>query len=128
MTDKPIDIGNNYEEKYGFHDTEKYAFKAKRGLSKKLVEEISGMKEEPEWMRTFRLRALEHFLKKPLPAWADLSILSQIDFENIFYYLKPTEKEGRTWDDVPTEIKETFDKLGIPEAERKFLAGVSAQY
>ena len=128
MTDKPIDIGNNYEEKYGFHDTEKYTFKAKRGLSKKLVEEISGMKEEPEWMRTFRLRALEHFLKKPLPAWADLSILSQIDFENIFYYLKPTEKEGRTWDDVPTEIKETFDKLGIPEAERKFLAGVSAQY
>ena len=121
-------IGQDYEQQYGFHDTEQYVFKSKRGLSKKVVEDISGMKEEPDWMRQFRLRALEAFLKKPLPAWADLSLLSQIHFDNIYYYLKPTEKEGKTWEDVPSEIKETFDKLGIPEAERKFLAGVTAQY
>ena len=128
MADQPIEVNKNYEEQYGFHDPEKFVFKAKKGLSKKVVEEISSMKGEPDWMRTFRLRSLEAFLKKPLPAWADLSILSQIDFENIYYYLKPTEKEGRTWEEVPSEIKETFDKLGIPEAERKFLAGVTAQY
>jgi len=128
MSTQTIDVGANYEEQYGFHDPEKYVFKAKKGLSKKVVEEISGMKEEPDWMRQLRLRALEIFQKKPLPAWADLEILSQIDFENIYYYLKPTDKQSNNWEDVPTEIKETFDKLGIPEAERKFLAGVTAQY
>ncbi len=123
-----IDIGKNYEQEYGFHDPEKFVFKAKRGLTVKGVEEISWMKNEPEWMRSFRIRAFEHFNRKPMPAWADMSILSQIDFDNIFYYLKPTDKEGRKWEDVPEDIKKTFDKLGIPEAERKFLSGVTAQY
>ncbi|MBI3318653.1 MAG: Fe-S cluster assembly protein SufB, partial [Candidatus Omnitrophica bacterium] len=128
MSGKPIEVNKNYEEQYGFHDPEKFVFKAKKGLSKEVVEEISGRKEEPDWMRQFRLRALEVFLKKPLPAWADLSILSQIHFDDIYYYLKPMEKQGKTWEEVPADIKNTFDKLGIPEAERKFLAGVSAQY
>ncbi len=129
MSDKQdLDIGKNYEQQYGFHDPEKYVFKAKRGLTKQVVEEISWMKSEPDWMRQFRLRALEHFEKKPLPWWADLSILSQIQFDNIYYYLKPTEKESKTWEDVPADIKNTFEKLGIPEAERRFLAGVSSQY
>ncbi len=124
---KPLNIGQNYEQQYGFHTPEKYAFKSKKGLSRKTVEEISGMKSEPDWMRQFRLRALEVFLKKPLPAWADLELLRRIDFENIYYYIKPTEKQAKTWEEVPGEIKETFEKLGIPEAERKFLAGVTAQ-
>ncbi len=128
MSDPKIDIGGNYEEKYGFHDPEKYVFKAKKGLSKEVVEEISWMKGEPDWMRQFRLKALDYFLKKPLPGWADLTLLSQIHFDNIHYYLKPTDKQEKRWENVPTEIKETFDKLGIPEAERKFLAGVTAQY
>ena len=128
MSERPnLDINREYEEKYGFHTPEKYAFKSKKGLSRKTVEEISGMKSEPDWMRQFRLRALEAFLKKPLPAWADLELLRRIDFENIYYYIKPTEKQAKTWEEVPTEIKETFEKLGIPEAERKFLAGVTAQ-
>ena len=128
MSDQPIDVNRDYEQQYGFHDPEKYVFKSKRGLSKEVVEEISWMKEEPDWMRAFRLKALDHFLKKPLPGWADVALLSQIQFDNIYYYLKPTEKQGKSWEEVPTEIKETFDKLGIPEAERKFLAGVTAQY
>ena len=130
MTDanKGLDIGQNYEQQYGFHDPEKYVFKAKRGLTRELVEEISWMKHEPDWMRQFRLKALDAFERKPLPAWADLSILSQIQFDNIYYYLKPMDKEGKSWEEVPADIKDTFDKLGIPEAERKFLAGVSAQY
>ncbi|MBI3318526.1 MAG: Fe-S cluster assembly protein SufB [Candidatus Omnitrophica bacterium] len=128
MSDKPVEVNKDYEEQYGFHSPEEYVFKSEKGLSKRTVEEISGMKEEPDWMRQLRLRALEAFLKKPLPAWADLSLLSQIDFDNIYYYLKPTEKQGKTWEDVPEDIKKTFDKLGIPEAERKFLAGVSSQY
>ncbi|MCM8811571.1 MAG: Fe-S cluster assembly protein SufB [Candidatus Omnitrophica bacterium] len=123
-----IDVGKNYEQEYGFHDPEKYVYKAKRGLTKNIVEEISWMKKEPGWMRQLRLKALEHFNRKPLPPWANLEILSQIDFENIYYYLKPTDKQGRTWEDVPEEIKKTFDRLGVPEAERKFLAGVTAQY
>ncbi len=128
MSDKPLDVGKDYEEQYGFHDAEKYVYKAERGLTKQVVEDISWRKSEPEWMRAFRLRALETFERKPLPAWADLSILSQIRFDDIYYYLKPTEKQGQKWEDVPEEIKNTFDKLGIPEAERKFLAGVTAQY
>ena len=83
------------------------------------------MKGEPAWMRDFRLKSLEIFESKPMPHWGG-SI--DIDFQDIYYYLKPTDRQGRTWDDVPAEIKRTFDKLGIPEAEKKFLAGVKAQY
>ena len=129
MADKPlVQINEEYEQLYGFKMPEKFVFKAKQGLSADVVKEISGMKGEPEWMTKFRLRSLEHFLKKPMPAWADLELLRQIEFDAIYYYLKPTKKTSDNWDEVPEEIKRTFDQLGIPEAERKFLAGVSAQY
>lgn len=122
------DIGSKYEEKYGFHKPEDYVFKSKRGLNREIVEEISRMKKEPQWMTDFRLRALEIFFKKPMPTWGDTKLLGEIDFDNIFYYIKPGEKQSATWEEVPKDIKDTFDKLGIPEAERKFLAGVTAQY
>jgi Fe-S cluster assembly protein SufB len=112
--------------KFGFSMPENYHFKSRRGLDREIVEEISYMKGEPQWMRDFRLRALRIFERKALPTWG--ADLSEIDFQNIFYYIKPMENQGRTWDDVPADIKTTFDRLGIPEAERKFLAGVGAQY
>jgi Fe-S cluster assembly protein SufB len=115
---------DNY--KYGFHVPENYVFKAKRGLSRDVVAEISEMKGEPQWMRDFRLRALEMFLRKPMPTWG--GDLSGINFDEIYYYIKPTQTQGKTWDEVPAEIKDTFERLGIPEAERKYLAGVGAQY
>ncbi|MEI6513861.1 MAG: Fe-S cluster assembly protein SufB [bacterium] len=118
----------NEEYQYGFHTDENYVFKSERGLTKQLVEAISEMKNEPQWMREFRLRALEVYLRKPMPTWGNTQLLSEIDFDNIFYYIRPAEKMSRSWDDVPNDIKVTFDRLGIPEAERKFLAGVSAQY
>ena len=121
-----IDVGDNYKEKYGFFDPEKFVFKAKRGLNPEVVKEISWMKNEPEWMTKFRLRALQIWDKKELPTWG--ADLSSIDFQNIYYYLKSTEKQGKTWEDVPADIKNTFDRLGVPQAERKFLAGVAAQY
>ncbi len=110
----------------GFSMPEHYAFKSQRGLSQAIVEQISEMKGEPDWMRQFRLKSLDHFLKRPMPTWG--ADLSGIDFDNIFYYIKPMQNQGRTWGEVPAEIKETFDRLGIPQAERKFLAGVTAQY
>jgi len=123
---KQIDVGSDYKEKYGFFVPEDYIFKAKRGLNPEIVTEISWMKKEPEWMLKMRLRSLEIFRKKPMPTWgADLSV---IDFENIFYYLKAADKQSKTWEDLPPDIKKTYDRLGVPEAERKFLAGVSAQY
>ena len=115
------------EYQYGFHDDNRPVFKAKRGLSREVVEEISDMKNEPDWMRKFRLRALEMFERRPLPNWGSPA-LADLDFDNIYYYLKPSEGQSRSWDDVPSEIKNTFDRLGIPEAEKKFLAGVGAQY
>ena len=121
-----IDVGGDYKEKYGFFVPEDFVFKAKRGLNPDIVKEISWMKKEPEWMLNMRLRSLEIFRKKPMPKWgADLSV---IDFENIFYYLKASDRQSKTWEDLPPDIKATYDRLGVPEAERKFLAGVSAQY
>ncbi|MGI9148589.1 MAG: Fe-S cluster assembly protein SufB [Chloroflexota bacterium] len=126
MAVKAQDLTKDY--KYGFSDPEQYTFKSRRGLDREVVEQISALKKEPEWMLQFRLRALDIFRKKPMPTWPAAD-LAEIDFENIFYYLRPTENSAeKSWDDVPAYIKETFDKLGIPEAERKFLAGVSAQY
>src|SRR5919204_15735 len=126
MAVKAQDLTKDY--KYGFSDPEQYAFKSRRGLDHEIVRQISEYKKEPEWMRQFRLRALDIFLKKPLPTWPAAN-LAEIDFQNIFYYVRPSENSAeKSWDDVPPYIKETFDKLGIPEAERKFLAGVSAQY
>lgn len=111
---------------YGFRDEEDYVFKSERGLTRDTVINISKMKGEPDWMLDFRLKAYDHFLKRPMPTWG--GDLSEIDFDNIYYYIKPAEKQGKTWDEVPEYIKNTFEKLGIPEAERKFLAGVGAQY
>ncbi|MBN1890630.1 MAG: Fe-S cluster assembly protein SufB, partial [Thermoflexales bacterium] len=114
------------EYKYGFSDPEKYVFKSRKGLSREIVEEISWMKSEPDWMRQFRLKSYEHFIQRPMPNWGP--DLSGLDFDDIYYYLKPTEQSERSWDDVPEDIKRTFDRLGIPEAERKFLAGAGAMY
>jgi len=114
------------EYKYGFHDKDVSVFRTERGLTENVVREISKMKNEPEWMLEERLKALEIFYSKPMPQWG--GDLSELDFDEIIYYVKPSEKQGRTWDEVPEEIKQTFDKLGIPEAEQKYLAGVSAQY
>ena len=118
-----VDLG---EYKYGFHDEENPVIKIERGLNEDVIRQISAHKGEPEWMLDFRLEAYKIFLSKPMPNWG--SDLSGIDFENIFYYLKPAEHNARSWDDVPETIKNTFERLGIPEAERKFLAGVGAQY
>ena len=113
--------------KYDFKDsTEMYVHLSKKGLTKDTVIEISKMKDEPQWMLDFRLRSYEVFMKKPMPTWGgDLSV---IDFQNIYYYAKASDKVEKNWDDVPDNVKKTFDKLGIPEAEKKFLAGVGAQY
>ena len=116
----------NYEEKYGFHDTEAPVFRSRRGLARDVVEEISRMKGEPDWMLQYRLKALDYYDRRPMPTWG--GDLSGIDLDNIFYYVRSSEKKGRTWEEVPEYIKNTFDRLGVPEAERKFLAGVSAQY
>ncbi len=118
-----VDVG---EYQYGFRDEEDYVYKSKRGLNRKVVEDISSMKDEPAWMRDFRLKALDHYERRPMPNWG--GNLSELNFDDIYYYIRPTEKQGKTWDEVPEYIKNTFEKLGIPEAERKFLAGVGAQY
>ena len=117
---------DEYDTKYGFSKAENYVFKARKGLSHEIVEEISTMKDEPQWMHDFRHKSLDFFLKRPMPTWG--ADLSSIDFDDIYYYIKPTQEAGKTWDDLPVEIKDTFEQLGIPEAERKYLAGVGAQY
>ncbi|MBI3974727.1 MAG: Fe-S cluster assembly protein SufB [Chloroflexi bacterium] len=114
------------EYRAGWHDELKPIFTTGKGLDRDIVETISKMKGELEWMTEIRVKAYEHFLERKLPAWG--ADLAQINFDDIYYYIKPTEAQGKTWEEVPEEIKNTFDKLGIPEAERKFLAGVSAQY
>src|SRR6478736_10110867 len=120
-------INADYKEKFGFHDSETgYAYKAPKGLSREVVESISEYKDEPQWMRDFRLKALDHFYARPTPTWG--GNLGQIDFDDIHYFVRASERSERSWDEVPDDIKNTFDKLGIPEAERKFLSGVGAQY
>jgi Fe-S cluster assembly protein SufB len=114
------------EYQFGFHDPDQSVFRAKKGLDREIVEKISALKGEPQWMRDIRLKALDIFLQRPMPKWG--GNLAQINFDDIYYYVKPMESEGRTWEGVPENIKKTFDRLGIPEAERKFLAGVGAQY
>ena len=125
MSDTQIlkDIG---DYQFGFKDPETYVFKSRIGLDREIVEQISAMKGEPEWMLDFRLKAFKHFQKRPMPTWG--GDLSELDLDNIYYYVKPAEAESKSWDDVPETIKNTFEKLGIPEAEQKFLAGVGAQY
>ncbi|HEY7466519.1 MAG TPA: Fe-S cluster assembly protein SufB [Dehalococcoidia bacterium] len=129
-TQKAGDIVSGY--KYGWHDPEfKPINEVHKGLSREVVAQISELKNEPQWMRDFRLRSLETFESKPMPNgafWGGSIENYDLDFQDIYYYVKPMEGQGKTWEDVPDEIKRTFDKLGIPEAERKFLAGVGAQY
>ena len=119
-------IGADYAEKYGFHDPENYVFKSQKGLTREIVEQISHMKGEPDWMRQRRLQAYEHHLRRPVPRWG--GDISGLDLDDVYYYVRPAEKGAESWDEVPGEIKQTFDRLGIPEAEQKFLAGVGAQY
>ena len=120
-------INSDYKEKFGFHDPETgYAYKAPKGLTREVVESISDYKSEPVWMRDFRLKALEHFEARPTPTWG--GNLGQIDFNDIHYFVRASETNSRDWSEVPEDIKNTFDRLGIPEAERKFLSGVGAQY
>ena len=124
MTTENLDMDYS---KYDFKDsTELYVHLSKKGLSREVVESISKLKDEPQWMLDFRLRSYDVFMKKPMPTWG--GDLSRINFQNIYYYAKASDKTEKSWDDVPENIKNTFDKLGIPEAEKKFLAGVGAQY
>ncbi|MFO0869632.1 MAG: Fe-S cluster assembly protein SufB [Pirellulales bacterium] len=111
--------------KYDFRTESRPVFRARKGIDAEIVSQISEMKNEPAWMRDFRLRSLEIFQSKPMPRWGGNIA---VDFQDIYYYLKPTDRQGHTWEEVPREIKDTFDKLGIPEAEKKFLAGVKAQF
>lgn len=119
-------LDNLGEYQYGFKDPDTYVYKSEKGLSEDVVRKISAMKGEPEWMLQFRLKALNHFVQRPMPAWGP--DLSGLDLEDIFYYVRPAEASEKSWEDVPETIRNTFDKLGIPEAEQKFLAGVGAQY
>src|SRR5664279_4085383 len=130
MTDQNqqlADIKDSYGEKYGFNVSEtNYAFKMRKGLDRDIVAEISKMKGEPDWMLDFRLRAYDTFLKKPMPTWG--GDLTGINFDNIYYYVKASAGNEVSWDEVPEDIKYTFDRLGIPESEQKFLAGTGAQF
>ncbi len=129
MTDQNqslLDIRSNYDEKFGFNVNIETVRQTKKGLSPEIVKEISEIKGEPQWMLDFRLKALETFMRKPMPKWGP--DLSAINFDNITYYLSASKDKANNWDDVPAEIKNTFDRLGIPEAEKKFLAGVEAQF
>ncbi len=127
MVSKPEIVPEDYKEKYGFSDpTDYYAVKGIKGLSEEVIHEISRIHDEPAWMEQIRLKALRHFLERKPPAWAP--ILSQIDFQSFYYYAKPVERPANSWDELPEYIRRTYDKLGIPEAEKKFLAGVGAVY
>jgi len=119
-------LHNFGEYQYGFSDPETYVFKSRKGLDEGIVRKISALKGEPEWMLEFRLKALRHFQQRPMPTWG--GDLNGLNLDEIFFYVKPSDGEGKTWDDIPDTIKNTFDRLGIPEAEQKFLAGVGAQY
>ncbi|MDF1545263.1 MAG: Fe-S cluster assembly protein SufB [bacterium] len=121
-------LNTDYASKYGFHDPVDYFHKGAKGLSHKVIEMISRMKKEPKWMAEKRHEALDIFYSKPMPTWGDSELLNEIDFDNIYYFMKPIEQQKDNWDDVPEYIKKTFDRLGIPEAEKNFLGGVSAQY
>lgn len=126
-SEQPEDFLKKMDEyQYGFSDPDTSIYKSERGLSESVVRKISAMKQEPAWMLEFRLKALDHFQKRPMPTWGP--DLSKLDLDNIYYYVRPAEASSGSWDEVPDTIKNTFDKLGIPEAEQKFLAGVGAQY
>ncbi len=120
-----LNIASDYQ--FGFKEAEDYIFKAKPGLSKEIVEAISSYKKEPSWMRDFRLKSLATFYQKPMPSWGPKP-LEELDFSSYHYYIRPTDQVSKSWEDVPAGAKRTFERLGIPEAERQFLAGVKAQF
>src|SRR6201982_3726789 len=129
QTETDVVKGIRSEYKYGFSNPDEakdYFFKSGRGRARGPVEAMAEHKNEPDWMRKFRHKSLDYFLARPLPQWG--GNLNEIDFETIFYYTKPTENQASSWEDLPADIKDTWDKLGIPEAEKKYLAGVGAQY
>ena len=113
-----VDIGVSSEYKYGFHDDVKPVFKSRKGLDTEVINEMCDVKEEPDWMREYRLKAYDIFKQKPDLKWG--GDLSDLDYDDIYYYVKASDRVERSWDDVPDDIKKTFDRLGIPEAERKF--------
>ena len=121
--DLGLDLGRY---KLGWSDEVDYVYKPKRGIDEKIIKEISWMKGEPQWMRDFRLKSFTQFTKRPMPNWG--GDMSEIFFDDIFYYIKPTDGQVDRWEDLPDAIKNTYEKLGIPEAERKYLAGVTAQF
>src|SRR4030042_2767998 len=123
---KKIISEKEYKEKYGFSKRENYIFKSKKGLDEGVIKEISEQKKEPAWMRDFRLKSFEIFKSKKYPSWGP--DLSELNLDEIYYYIKPTENQVNRWRELPKEIRETYEKIGIPEAERKYLAGVGAQY
>ncbi len=125
MATVDIDLG---AYKLGWHDVEDYEFKPAKGLNEAMIRQISDMKGEPQWMLDFRLKAYQRFLRKPIPQWGGGGALNEIDFDDIYYYIKPSGGQSKDWDMVPESIKSTYEKLGIPQAERKYLAGVTAQY
>ena len=110
-------VNQDYATKYGFADVEDYVYKAEKGLNEDVIRAMSARKGEPEWMLDIRLKAYAHFLSRPMPEWG--ADLSGINFEDIYYYIKPSDRQGDTWEDVPSYIKDTFNKLGIPEAENR---------
>jgi Fe-S cluster assembly protein SufB len=124
MATTDLDLGR-YQ--LGWSDAEDYIFKPKKGLNESIVREMSEMKNEPTWMRDFRLKALKHFERKPMASWF-AAHMPDLDFNDIYYYIKPTGGQVDDWEDLPDAIKNTYEKLGIPEAERKYLSGVTAQY
>jgi Fe-S cluster assembly protein SufB len=124
MASVELDLGRY---KLGWSDVEDYVFKPKKGLSREIVEEMSRIKAEPDWMRAFRLKALDHFMRRPMAPWFAVN-MPDLDFDDIYYYVKPTDHQVDNWDALPENMKNTWDKLGIPEAERKYLGGVTAQY
>ncbi len=126
LTPEEVEATSIGEYKYGFHDEVTSVFRTRRGLDEEVVREISKHKDEPQWMTDYRVAAYEHYVQRPMPTWG--ADLSKIDFENIYYYLKPISEQAKSWDDLPDGMRETWDKLGIPEAEKKYLAGVGAQY
>ncbi len=121
-------LNADYATKYGFRDPADYFHKGAKGINHEVVEMISQMKQEPRWMAQRRHEALDIFLSRPMPQWGNTGLLSEIDFQDIYYFIRPIEEQGRDWSEVPEYIKKTFERLGIPEAEQKFLGGVSAQY
>ncbi|MGL5041630.1 MAG: Fe-S cluster assembly protein SufB [Culicoidibacterales bacterium] len=121
-----MDVPTSEDYQYGFNDGEVGILKLDRGINESIVRQISKIKDEPEWMTDFRVSAYNEFMNSPLPTWG--GDLTKINFDEMYYYLKPSERSETSWEDVPDKIKDTFNKLGLPEAEQKYLAGVATQY